>query len=112
MTTYRELEFRYDGPIPRDEIDRANGLDPALMEAMGAVKFWRERVENAEATFRGTARKLIPMALAEEAHARSARNLTEAQAAFARAEARLRVLENPETAATRAVLDAIEGKTP
>ena len=44
MADLGELHRRYDGFIPRDEIDRADGLDPALMEALGRVKFWRERV--------------------------------------------------------------------
>lgn len=108
MPTLSDLHRQYEGFISRDELDQSDGLDPALIEAMGAVKIWRERVENAE--------RAVQMATAphwpSEYQARHRRTLAEAHAALARAEARLRLLRDPETAATKAVLSTIEGGTP
>ena len=90
MSTYAELERRTDGFISQDEKDRADGLDPALMEAMGAVKFWRERVESAaEALESWVACQRADVEA--EVHARR-RVFAAADAALARAEAHLQLL--------------------
>ena len=85
MTSYADLERRYEGRIPQDEKDRADGIDPALMHAMGQVKFWRERVRNAKGAVEVTT--MLGMSVP---HAW----LTETAAALERAETNLRTLQD------------------
>lgn len=43
-----DMQRRYDGPIPADELERAKGGDPVLSQARGDVRFWRDRVRHAK----------------------------------------------------------------
>ena len=105
MADLGQLHRRYDGFIPRDLIDRADGLDPALMEALGRVKFWRERVRNAaEAVARG--REFNVPQVARLTEARGA-----AVAAYKRALAHLRLVQGPATSAAAELLAHIGGRS-
>lgn len=101
MADLGELHRRYDGFIPRDEIDRADGLDPALMEALGRVKFWRERVWNA-ATAVDRGRYLGAPRVARLVAGRDS-----TVAAYKRALAHLRLVRDPATAATAEIVARI-----
>jgi hypothetical protein len=80
-----ELHRRYDGLVPDAERRRAAGLDPALSDARGAVRFWQDQLEKARAALRANTRSERRAGLAEA--------WDHARAGLARAEARLRTIE-------------------
>lgn len=109
-----DLHRRYDGPISQDMKDRANGLDPNLMRALGAVKFSRERLSDALGALRSWERITrtdtdIDAAAVAAVVAERRRAYLAALEAFKRAAAHLRLLRHPETAGTGAMVDIIEG---
>ena len=95
MTTYADLERRYDGFISQDDKDRVAGLDPDLMRAHGAVRFWRERLRNAVEAYQGTpddTRRNNYLAMLE---------------AFKRAHAHRRLVENHATAGMHSIIGGL-----
>lgn len=106
--TYADLEARHDGPIPRDEMLRARGLAPVLLGARGAARFFRERVEDATAALRGwegSTRTDVDVAL-EVLQRRI--DLAVMVEAYRRAQARVRLLENPTTAGLADIFGALK----
>lgn len=85
-----ELHRRYDGLIPEAERRRAQGIDPELSDAHGAVRFWQDQLEKARDALRTNTRSERRAALAE--------TWDHARAGLARAEGRLRTLESPDAA--------------
>lgn len=85
-----ELHRRYDGVVPETERKRAEGIDPRLSDARGAVRFWQDQVEKACDAIRANTRSERRAALAE--------TWDYARAGLARAEARLQALDSPEAA--------------
>mgnify|MGYP001579453188 CR=1 FL=1 len=105
--TYTDLERRFDGFIPQDEIDRADGLDPALIEARGRVRFWRERLANALDALRSwQASTRTDVDVTAQIAARR-RDYLSALGSFKRAAARLRLLRHPETAGIASLLGSL-----
>ena len=107
MTTLSDLHRRYDGAIPQDLKDRADGLEPALLEARGRVRFFRARLVNAlEAlcSWQGSTRTDVDVGAQIAARQRDYLAMLEA---FKRAAAHLRLLQDPETAGVASVLGSL-----
>lgn len=83
-----DLHRRYDGLITEDMKNRALGKDLRLMEARGAVRFWRDQYDDAREAYRtSTAGLERKMQLVD--------NVVFARGGLAKAETRLAELEGP-----------------
>ena len=105
--TYADLERRFGGFIPQDLKDRADGLEPALLEARGRVRFFRARLVNAlEAlcSWQGSTRTDVDVGAQIAARQRDYLDMLEA---FKRAHAHLRLVRDPTTAGLASLLGSL-----